>query len=40
MAAQEGRMCQKELSSLLVTIGAINVWNRLNAAIRQPADAA
>jgi AhpD family alkylhydroperoxidase len=27
---------EKELSSLLVSIGAINVWNRLNAATRQP----
>ena len=31
---------EKELSSLLVTIAAINVWNRLNAAIRQPVSAA
>ena len=31
---------EKELAALLVTIGAINVWNRLNAAIRQPAGAA
>jgi AhpD family alkylhydroperoxidase len=28
---------EKELASLLVSISAINVWNRLNAAIRQPA---
>jgi AhpD family alkylhydroperoxidase len=28
---------EKELSSLLVSIAGINVWNRLNAAIRQPA---
>ena len=27
---------EKVLSSLLVSIGAINVWNRLNAAIREP----
>ena len=31
---------EKELSSLLVSIAAINVWNRLNAAIRQPVGAA
>jgi AhpD family alkylhydroperoxidase len=31
---------EEELSSLLVSISAINVWNRLNAAIRQPAGAA
>ncbi len=31
---------EKELSSLLVSIGAINVWNRLNAAVRQPAGSA
>jgi len=31
---------EKELSSLLVTIAAINVWNRLNATIRQPVSAA
>ncbi|HET6876061.1 MAG TPA: carboxymuconolactone decarboxylase family protein [Jatrophihabitans sp.] len=31
---------EKELSSLLVSIASINVWNRLNAAIRQPAGAA
>jgi AhpD family alkylhydroperoxidase len=31
---------EKELSSLLVSIAAINVWNRLNAATRQPAGAA
>jgi AhpD family alkylhydroperoxidase len=30
---------EKELSSLLVSISAINVWNRLNAAIRQPVGA-
>jgi AhpD family alkylhydroperoxidase len=28
---------RKQLSGLLFEIGAINVWNRLNAAIRQPA---
>jgi alkylhydroperoxidase family enzyme len=27
---------EKELSALLISIAAINVWNRLNAAIRQP----
>lgn len=27
---------EKELSSLLLSIATINVWNRLNAAIRQP----
>lgn len=27
---------EKELSSLLLSIAGINVWNRLNAAIRQP----
>src|SRR4051812_20542169 len=27
---------EKELASLLVSIAQINVWNRLNAAIRQP----
>lgn len=27
---------EKELSSLLVSIASINVWNRLNAATRQP----
>ncbi|MBB4096388.1 alkylhydroperoxidase family enzyme [Ochrobactrum pecoris] len=26
---------EKALSALLLTIGTINVWNRLNAAIRQ-----
>ncbi len=31
---------EKELSSLLVSISAINVWNRLNAATRQPVGAA
>ncbi len=31
---------EKELSSLLVSIAAINVWNRLNAATRQPVGAA
>ncbi|MCW0211804.1 MAG: carboxymuconolactone decarboxylase family protein [Pseudonocardia sp.] len=30
---------EKELSSLLLSIGAINVFNRLNAAVRQPAGA-
>jgi alkylhydroperoxidase family enzyme len=27
---------EQELSSLLISIAAINVWNRLNAATRQP----
>ena len=27
---------ETELSSLLISIAAINVWNRLNAATRQP----
>jgi len=27
---------EKELSSLLISIASINVWNRLNAATRQP----
>jgi AhpD family alkylhydroperoxidase len=31
---------EKELSSLLLSIAAINVWNRLNAAIRAPVPAA
>lgn len=31
---------EKELSSLLVSIASINVWNRLNAATRQPAGSA
>jgi AhpD family alkylhydroperoxidase len=31
---------EKELSSLLLSIAAINVWNRLNAAIRQPVGSA
>jgi AhpD family alkylhydroperoxidase len=31
---------EKELSSLLVSIATINVWNRLNAATRQPAGSA
>jgi AhpD family alkylhydroperoxidase len=31
---------ETELSALLVSIAAINVWNRLNAAIRQPVGAA
>ena len=31
---------EKELSSLLVSIAAINVWNRLNAATRQAAGSA
>ena len=30
---------EKELSSLLITIASINVWNRLNAATRQPVGA-
>ena len=31
---------EEALSSLLVSISAINVWNRLNAAVRQPVGAA
>jgi AhpD family alkylhydroperoxidase len=31
---------EKELSSLLVSIAAINVWNRLNAATSQPVGSA
>jgi len=31
------RFDEQELASLLVSIAAINVWNRLNAAVRQPA---
>ena len=31
---------EKELASLLVSIAGINVWNRLNAAVRQPVGAA
>jgi AhpD family alkylhydroperoxidase len=31
---------ETELASLLVSIAAINVWNRLNAAVRQPAGSA
>ena len=31
---------EEELSSLLVSIAAINVWNRLNAATRQPVTSA
>src|SRR3954453_21345553 len=30
---------EEALSSLLVSISAINVWNRLNAAVRQPVGA-
>lgn len=30
---------RKQISGLLFEIGAINVWNRINAAIRQPAGA-
>lgn len=30
---------EKELASLLFSIGSINVWNRLNAAVRQPVGA-
>ena len=30
---------RREISGLLFEIGAINVWNRINAAIRQPAGA-
>ncbi|EHR53399.1 MULTISPECIES: carboxymuconolactone decarboxylase family protein [Saccharomonospora] len=31
---------EQQLSSLLLSIAAINVWNRLNAATRQPAGSA
>jgi AhpD family alkylhydroperoxidase len=31
---------EQQLASLLVSIAAINVWNRLNAATRQPAGSA
>ena len=31
---------EEQLSALLVSIAAINVWNRLNAATRQPAGSA
>jgi AhpD family alkylhydroperoxidase len=31
---------ETELSALLVSIASINVWNRLNAAVRQPVGAA
>ena len=31
---------EQELASLLVSIAGINVWNRLNAAVRQPVGAA
>jgi AhpD family alkylhydroperoxidase len=31
---------EKELASLLLSIAAINVWNRLNAAVRQPVGSA
>lgn len=27
----------RQISALLFEIGAINIWNRINAAIRQPA---
>lgn len=30
---------EKELAALLLTIASINVWNRLNVSIRQPAGA-
>lgn len=35
-----GHYDEKELSSLLLSIAAINVWNRLNAATRQPVGSA
>lgn len=35
-----GHYDENELSSLLVSIAAINVWNRLNAATRRPAGSA
>ena len=34
------RYDEQELASLLVSIAAINVWNRLNAAIRKPVGSA
>ena len=34
------RYDEKELASLLVSIATINVWNRLNAAIRKPVGSA
>lgn len=36
-AAAEAAYSEKELAALLVEIAAVNAWNRLNAAIRQPA---
>jgi AhpD family alkylhydroperoxidase len=30
---------ERAIAELLIEIGLINVWNRINAAIRQPADA-
>ncbi|NNC12916.1 carboxymuconolactone decarboxylase family protein [Planctomonas sp. JC2975] len=33
----KGLFSNKEISALLFSIGTINVWNRINAAIRQPA---
>ena len=35
-----GHYDEEGLSALLVSISAINVWNRLNAAVRQPVGAA
>jgi alkylhydroperoxidase family enzyme len=30
---------EKELATLILAIAGINVWNRLNVAVRQPAGA-
>jgi AhpD family alkylhydroperoxidase len=36
-AEVKGLFSNKEIAALLFSIGTINVWNRINAAIRQPA---
>ncbi|MGN6126675.1 MAG: carboxymuconolactone decarboxylase family protein [Humibacter sp.] len=36
-AEVSGVFSKKEIAALLFSIGTINVWNRINAAIRQPA---
>ena len=33
----KGLFSNKQISALLFSIGTINVWNRINAAIHQPA---
>jgi alkylhydroperoxidase family enzyme len=33
------RYDEKTLAALLIAIGTFNVWNRLNAAVRQPVGA-